>query len=92
MCTYTWEFHPSLNAGPPACENARPYLFENVCINRHEGAINILFMDWSVRKVGLKGLWLHKWDPEFDTAGPWTKAGGVAPEDWPAWMRRFKDY
>jgi hypothetical protein len=22
----------------------------------------------------------------------WTKAGGVKPEDWPPWMRRFKDY
>jgi len=28
----------------------------------------------------------------WDTAGPWTKRGGVKPEDWPPWMRRFKDY
>jgi prepilin-type N-terminal cleavage/methylation domain-containing protein/prepilin-type processing-associated H-X9-DG protein len=63
-----------------------------VCINRHEGGINCLFMDWSVRKVGLKELWTLKWDRCFDTAGPWTKAGGVQPEDWPKWMRKFKDY
>jgi len=25
-------------------------------------------------------------------AGPWTKAGGVLPSDWPVWMRNFKDY
>jgi hypothetical protein len=62
------------------------------CINRHYGFINGLFMDWSVRKVGLKELWTLKWDPEFDTAGPWTRAGGVQPQDWPRWMRRFKDY
>ena len=49
-------------------------------------------MDWSVRKVGVKELWTLKWDKDFDTAGPWTKAGGVKPEDWPQWMRRFKDY
>jgi hypothetical protein len=24
--------------------------------------------------------------------GPWTKAGAVKPEDWPHWMRKFKDY
>jgi hypothetical protein len=24
--------------------------------------------------------------------GPWTKAGGVQPDDWPEWMRGFKDY
>jgi prepilin-type N-terminal cleavage/methylation domain-containing protein/prepilin-type processing-associated H-X9-DG protein len=62
------------------------------CINRHDGGLNALFLDWSVRKVGLKELWTLRWDPSFDTAGPWTKAGGVRPEDWPAWMRRFKDY
>ena len=22
----------------------------------------------------------------------WTRAGGVQPEDWPAWMRKFRDY
>jgi prepilin-type N-terminal cleavage/methylation domain-containing protein/prepilin-type processing-associated H-X9-DG protein len=62
------------------------------CINRHSGSVNGLFLDWSVRKVGLKELWTLKWSQEFDTAGRWTKAGGVKPEDWPQWMRGFKDY
>jgi len=62
------------------------------CINRHNGGINMLFMDWSVRKVGLKELWTLKWHRDFDTAGPWTQAGGVKPDAWPPWMRRFKDY
>jgi prepilin-type processing-associated H-X9-DG protein len=62
------------------------------CINRHDGSVNGLFLDWSVRKVGLKELWTLKWSPGFDTAGPWTRAGGVQPEDWPEWMRNFKDY
>ena len=61
-------------------------------INRHNGYINGLFMDWSVRKIGLKELWTLKWDNKSDTAGSWTKAGGVRPEDWPYWMRGFKDY
>ena len=61
-------------------------------INRHEATVNCLFMDWSVRKIGLKELWTLKWHNQWDTAGPWTKAGGVRPEDWPEWMRRFKDY
>ena len=62
------------------------------CINRHEGGVNTLFLDWSVRKVGLKELWTLKWHLDFNTAGAWTKAGGVQPEDWPKWMRNFKDY
>jgi prepilin-type N-terminal cleavage/methylation domain-containing protein/prepilin-type processing-associated H-X9-DG protein len=62
------------------------------CINRHDGFVNGLFMDWSVRKVGLKESWTLKWHRKCDTAGPWTRAGGVKSEDWPKWMRRFKDY
>lgn len=61
-------------------------------INRHKGYVNGLFLDWSVRKIGLKELWTLKWRMQFDTAGPWTKAGGVQPEDWPVWMRGFKDF
>ena len=64
-----------------------------VCINRHEtGFTNVLFLDFSVRKVGLKELWTLKWLPDYDTAGPWTRRGGVQPGDWPEWMRGFRDY
>ncbi|MHC4744655.1 MAG: type II secretion system protein [Planctomycetota bacterium] len=64
----------------------------NYCMNRHNGGINGLFMDWSARKIGLKELWLLNWNPDFDTANGWTRSGGVRPEDWPEWMRGFKDY
>jgi len=62
------------------------------CLNRHNGNVNALFLDWSVRRVGLKELWTLKWYKEFDRANRWTKAGGVQPDDWPEWMRGFKDY
>lgn len=65
---------------------------KRVCINRHDGFINSLFMDWSLRKVGLKELWMLKWHRTFNTAGTWTTAGGAIGSDWPAWMRNFKDY
>ena len=64
----------------------------HVCINRHDGYINSLFMDWSARKVGFKELWSLKWHREFNTAGPWTQAGLVRSSDWPQWMKNFKDY
>jgi len=73
--------------------NHHPYIgLHNFCINRHDGYVNGLFMDWSVRKVGLKELWMLKWHREFNTSNEWTKAGGAKPEDWPEWMRNFKDY
>ena len=62
------------------------------CINRHDGFINVLFMDWTTRKVGLKELWTLKWHRNFNTLGPWTRAGYVQPSDWPEWMRSFRDY
>ncbi len=61
-------------------------------INRHQGFLNVAFMDWSVRKVGLKEVWTLKWHKKYNTMGPWTKAGGVTAEDWPEWMRRFAEY
>jgi hypothetical protein len=52
------------------------------CLNRHEGKTGVLFMDLSVRKIGLKDLWeLHwhkNWNPNDDP-----------PPDWPEWMNRF---
>jgi prepilin-type N-terminal cleavage/methylation domain-containing protein len=62
------------------------------CINRHDGFINMLFMDWSTRKVGLKELWTLKWYTRCNTGGVWTRAGLVRQDDWPPWMRNFKDY
>ena len=65
---------------------------QDFCTNRHSGFVNGLFLDWSVRKVGLKELWTLNWYTEFNRAGRWTKAGGVKPNQWPEWMRNFKDY
>lgn len=62
------------------------------CIDRHDGGINVLFLNWSVRKVGLKELWKLKWHGKFNTANRWTKAGGAKAEDWPDWMRKYTDY
>jgi prepilin-type N-terminal cleavage/methylation domain-containing protein/prepilin-type processing-associated H-X9-DG protein len=58
-------------------------------MDRHRGGINSLFMDWSVRKVGVKELWTLKWSPGYNTKGQWTRAGGVKPEDWPQWMLKI---
>ena len=65
---------------------------KRVCLNRHNGSINCAFLDWSIRQVDLKELWTLKWHKNYDTSGPWTQAGGVQPDKWPQWMRKFRDY
>ena len=60
--------------------------------NRHDGYVNQVFLDCSVRKIGLKQLWTLKWHRKFKTDDFWTQAGGVTRDAWPAWMRDFKDY
>jgi prepilin-type N-terminal cleavage/methylation domain-containing protein len=62
------------------------------CINRHQQKINGIFLDYSVREIGLKELWTLKWHRSSNTAGPYTRAGGARAEDWPEWMRNFKEY
>jgi len=68
------------------------YEMMHFTLKRHQTGINVLFMDWSVRAVGLKELWALKWHRKYPTNGPRTMAGGVQPGDWPEWMRTFKDY
>jgi prepilin-type processing-associated H-X9-DG protein len=91
--THPWGT-PYVNIAPPL--NPEPMGnsigMAPLCINRHNGYVNGLFLDWSVRKIGLKELWTLKWYKEFDTANEWTRAGGVQPDNWPEWMRGFKDY
>ncbi len=89
-----WDIYCNDTQGPPDVEGIVivPNEMHLVCINRHNGYINAVFLDLSVRKVGLKELWTLNWNRVFDTQGVWTKAGGVQPEDWPVWMKKLKEY
>ena len=62
------------------------------CMDRHNGSINGVFVDMSARSIGMKQLWALKWHRNYNTAGIYTTAGGMMPEDWPEWMHKFKDY
>jgi prepilin-type processing-associated H-X9-DG protein len=80
---------------PPAFEDMSWSISSHIArfsINRHDGAVNVLFLDWSARKIGLKELWTLKWHRTYNTSGPWTIAGGVQTTHWPQWIKNFKDY
>jgi prepilin-type processing-associated H-X9-DG protein len=55
---------------------------QRACVNRHNG-VNAVFLDGSVKKVGLKHLWRLKWNRDWPDDYPLP--------DWPQWMQNFKD-
>jgi prepilin-type N-terminal cleavage/methylation domain-containing protein len=67
-------------------------LMARCCINRHQGHLTAAFLDWSARKIGVKEVYTLKWHRSFNVNGPYTLAGGVSADDWPDWIRPFKDY
>lgn len=54
---------------------------KRVCIDRHNGVINCVFMDLHVSEVPLKGLWRLKWSRAYNT--------DIHLPDWPEWMRHM---
>lgn len=58
------------------------------CINRHQGYVNAVFLDFSTRKVGLKELWALKWHQKYNIKNTQTKKDA----SWPDWMNKFKDF
>ena len=54
-----------------------------ICINRHQGTINAIYMDYTVRKVPLKSLWKQRWHRSWRMDWP-------LPE-WPEWMQQYPD-
>ena len=90
--TLPWSEPRDTEMPPQHPEGDGIYGMGSFCIDRHNGFVNGLFLDWSVRKVGVKELWTLNWYTEFNRAGRWTKAGGVKRQNWPIWMRPFRDY
>ena len=100
-----WDHGIPMHDDPPPAEDDQS-IFDNgssmmrYCINRHHGAVNALFFDGTVRKVGLKELWTLQWrkKPYYDKCNPqcWTTCAGKTKLDWAnhgtGWMKDFKEY
>jgi len=84
-----WPIHTD---NPPEYMDHMINSMTRYCIPRHQDGTNGVFLNLSVRKVGIKELWKLKWHRNFNTNNSWTTAGNVMPDDWPLWMREFKDY
>jgi prepilin-type N-terminal cleavage/methylation domain-containing protein len=69
-------------ARDPRDENA----MNRFCINRHQQAINGVYLDFHVDRIWLKALWHQKWSKRFDTHLPGPDWASEA-----SWMASFKD-
>jgi prepilin-type N-terminal cleavage/methylation domain-containing protein len=74
-----------------------------MCVDRHMGYNNVVFLDFSARKVPLKELWTLKHSRTFETCGPYTicgNGGGLSGKAaceaaWDAaapWMSKMPEY
>jgi prepilin-type N-terminal cleavage/methylation domain-containing protein len=61
---------------------SKPYM-QSVTIDRHRGAVNVTFMDLSVRPVGLRGLWKLNWHKG------WVDSTEKLDGKWGDWLRQF---
>ena len=56
-----------------------------VCLNRHNEHVNMLFFNFTVRRVGLQELWELKWHRNWNPTNE-------PPPAWPDWMANMRDY
>ena len=81
-----WDLWPDNTNIPPAVPGllstgSATDEMNGFCITRHGDYINMLFLDSTVRRVGLKELWDLKWNRNTDMRLP--------KPDWPPWMNRI---
>ena len=85
-----WPVHgsePPLWHGQPWGDTSQ---MGRICIDRHDGTVNWVFLDYSVRKIGLKGLWMLKWNRRYEAEYRPTKDEFDSAGD--GWMKKYKDY
>jgi len=62
------------------------------CLNRHDGRICGLFLDFSSRTIGLKELWQIRWSRHWFRTSDSDLTPSYELPVWPKWMERFRDY
>ena len=96
-CAYVDVFPESSNTPLPT--EPEPYEWNNswgdwgtnamslVCMDRHSGGINMVFLDGKTAKVSPRDLWKLKWQKEFNTHNRMSEPGA----NWPKWLQKFSD-
>jgi len=59
---------------------------KRVCIDRHGNYVNMCFLDFSMKQIGLKQLWTIRWNKN------WPKNADTRTITWPDWLAGLPDY
>ncbi len=87
-----WCGWPDNTDTPPRTENPADWwtgddnAMNRFCINRHQQAINGVYLDYHVGRIWLKALWRQRWSQRFDVNYPQPNWATQAP-----WMASFKE-
>ncbi|MBP7050784.1 MAG: prepilin-type N-terminal cleavage/methylation domain-containing protein [Phycisphaerae bacterium] len=86
-CWFWCAWPDNTDTPPKADDRAARYTGDDnamnrFCINRHQYAVNCVYLDYHVDKVWLKALWRQKWSKRFDP--------GYPEPAWPDWMTSIK--
>lgn len=80
-----WDGEHPMETNPPPPEKGVQQTgnpMSTLCIDRHDGGTNWVFMDAGARAVGLKELWRLKWHTQWQDP---------RISQWPDWMSRYSD-
>jgi prepilin-type N-terminal cleavage/methylation domain-containing protein len=90
-CSIITYVNPRFDNEPPAYEGDVIFQtgpasgeMKRFCVNRHKERTNGVFLDFSVRPVGLKELWVLRWHQDWPIGDPLPV--------WPDWMEHMKEY
>lgn len=91
---YLYDVYPTHEDQPPEFDGDHFSILVDemkmICMDRHNGYVNGVFMDFTVREMGLKQLWQYKWHREFDLDGGPTM--DYLNNYGTGWLKWFKDY
>lgn len=62
------------------------------CMNRHNGYVSGVFLDFHASKIGLKELWDIQWSKEWFRRNDSDLTIDRSKPIWPEWMEMYKDF
>lgn len=92
-CVHHWDEPPRYDGEAwPLGDGSDVDEMRRFCMNRHDGYVSGVFLDFHTRKIGLKELWELNWSRHWYRRSDSDLTADYSPPVWPTWMADFKEY